>query len=169
MTEYKLINPHIEGKFEKLYSGETPFDAAKGLWENLSSNFTNCVPEFAFTVERVKDHKMIHFKVNEKVKSGEVDYTITELNAKISAAKQKKFNQKLGQFKKKVQAGGKKPKKDDSSDSDLYDLFLMTDHLMYESPITYFWYYPDFYPFEYDYYFVPTWIPSLSPYVLLSF
>jgi hypothetical protein len=174
MTEYKLVNPHIEGKFQKLYSGETPFDAAKNMWENLSANFTNCVPEFAFSLERVKDNKMFHFKVKESVKKDEVDFIITELNLKLSAAKKKKFDEKLSTFKNKVQSGGKKHKKgkkrddDEDSDSDFYDLYLLTDHVLYETPITYFWYYPDFYPFDYDYYFVPTWIPTLSPYVLYS-
>ena len=183
MTEYKLINPHIEGKFKKLYQGETSFDAAKNLWENLSSNFTNCVPEFSFTIERVKDNKMFHYRVNESVKNSNVKYTITELDINLSASKKKKFNEKLNSFKNKVQAGGKKNKKrkvkvldedededDDSSttEEDVYDVFMMNNNLLYDTPISYFWYYPDFYPYTYDYYFVPTWVPSLSPYVVIS-
>jgi len=177
MTEYKLINPHIEGNFEKLYSGESAFDAAKNLWDNLSTNFTNCVPEFAFTIERVKDNKMFHYRVNESVKDGSVDYTITDLDLKLSAAKKKKFTSKLDSFKTKVQSGGakkrrRKSKNDDSSsseeDEDLFDIFMLNDHYLYDTPISYFWYYPDFYPYEYDYYFVPTWIPTLSPYVIIS-
>ncbi len=180
MTEYKLVNPHIEGKFKKLYSGETPFDAAKNMWENLSSNFTNCVPEFAFTLERAKDNKMYHFRVNESVKDGEVDFVISELNIKMTAAKKKKFLGALDGFKNKVQGGGargkrknkKKKSKDDDdessseSDSDYYDLFMLTDHILYDQPISHFWYYPYLYPFDYDYYFVPTWVAPLSPYVL---
>lgn len=184
MTEYKLINPHIEGKFKKLYQGKTSFDAAQSLWENLSANFTNCMPEFAFTVERVKDNKMFHYKVNESVKNNNVNYTITELDINLSAAKKKKFNKKLNNFKNKVQSGGKKKKKrkvsvldeddeddeedDTTTEEELFDVFMFNDQFLYDTPISYFWYYPDFYPYAYDYYFVPTWIPSLSPYVIIS-
>jgi hypothetical protein len=190
MTEYKLINPHIEGSFEKLYPGKTPVDAAKSLWDNLSSNFTNCVPEFAFSLERIKDKKMFHFKVNESIKSGDVSYTLSEMSLKLSSQKKKKFENKLKKFKSKLeQSGGRKKIKrkrkkklkygddddddDDDDDSpyehkDYFDLYLLTDHILYDSPITYFWYYPDFYPFDYDFYFLPTWIPTISPYYILA-
>ena len=184
MTEYKLINPHIEGKLQTLHAGESAFDAAKNLWDTLSANFTNCVPEFSFTIERVKDNKMFHFRVNESVKDGNVDYTISELDVKLTAAKKKKFNEKLSTFKNKVQSGGKKKRKKrkkrkrdyddddldfDDSDSDVFDVFMLGDHMLYDSAISYFWYYPDFYPYQYDYYFVPTWIPSISPYTVISY
>jgi len=182
MTEYRLINPHIEGKFQKLYQGETPFDAAQNMWDNLSKNFTNCVPEFAFTLERVKDNKMFHYRVNESVKNSSVNYTITELDLDLSAAKKKKFNEKLNEFKNKLQSGGKKDKRhkkrtslvDDedessTSESEGYDVWMLSTHTLYDTPISYFWYYPDFYQYSYDYYFIPTWVPSLSPYVIIPY
>ena len=183
MTEYRLINPHIEGKFQKLYQGETPFDAAQNMWTNLSKNFTNCVPEFAFTLERVKDNKMFHYRVNESVKNSNVNYTITELDLDVSTAKKKKFNEKLNEFKNKLQSGGKKDKKrkrrhhdeDDDDESstttedDVYDVWMLSNHLLYDTQIAYFWYYPDFYHYSYDYYFIPTWVPSLSPYVIIPY
>lgn len=184
MTEYRLINPHIEGKFQRLYQGETPFDAAQSMWENLSKNFTNFVPEFAFTLERVKDNKMFHYRVNESVKNSSVNYTITELDHDVPAAKKKKFNEKLTEFKQKLQSGGKKDRKhkkkhsladddDDSSssssESEVYDVWMLNNHVLYDTPISYFWYYPDFYQYSYDYYFIPSWVPSLSPIVIIPY
>ena len=179
MTEYKLINPHIEGKFQKLYPGETAFDAAQGLWDNLSKNFTNHLPEFSFTMQRMQDNKMFHYRVNETIKEGDVNYTITELDMNLSAAKKKKFNEKLNDFQNKIQSGGKKHKKhhkrktklldgedesssssSSSSESEEYDVWMLNTHHLYDAPISYFWYYPDLYQNTYDYYFVPTFVTS---------
>jgi hypothetical protein len=170
MTEYKLINPHIEGTIPKLYSGETSLDAADSAWSNLSSYFTNCVPRFGFTMERVKDGKLCNFVAKESVKDGNVSYTITESNTKVSAAQKKKFNKKLSEFQGKVQSaqnGGVKNWLDD--DEELVELFLFTDHMLVNAPITHYWYYPHFYQFEYDYYFVPTWTPHVTPYMFLAY
>ncbi len=176
MTEYKLINPYIEGKFQKLFSGKSPSDAAQEMWNKLSEHITNCVPEFAFTIERVKDNKMFHFRVNETVKNNEVDYSLTELDIKLSAAKKKKFLNKLNEFKDSVQKGGKKRRRkkdeeeeeeEESTSSEYYDSFLLQQHVLWNQPITYFWYYPEYYTFEYEYFFVPTWVYPLSPYTVI--
>jgi hypothetical protein len=207
MTEFTLINPHIEGKFQKLYRGETAFDAAKNTWDNLSKNFTNYVPEFAFTIERAKDKKMFHYKVNESVSGDNVNYTIIQLDDNITDAQRKKFNDKLAAFKTKIQRGGKDKADDDddnddddddrksrkdrkrrdkhkrrrkvslledededeSTTEDIYDLYLLNTSYLYDSPIAYFWYYPDFYSYATEYYILPTWIPSVSPSVFISY
>jgi hypothetical protein len=172
MTEYKLVNPHIEGNFKKLVSGKTPFDAAKNTWTGLSSNFTSCVPAFGFTIERVKDNKMFHYKVKESVKNDNVEFKITELNLKLSADNKKKFNDKLSTFKSKIKSqngGGKKKDEDDSSDSEFYDLYHLNNHALYNSPISYFWYYPEFYTFDHDWFFMPTFTSTSTPYVFLNY
>ena len=171
MTEYKLVNPHIEGSFKTLYQGSTPFDAAQKMWSKLSENITNSVPEFAFTIQRVKDNTLFHYKVNETVNNNEVDFTIAELDNKVSNAKKNKFLDKLKQFKSKVQEGGKRRRRkkndddddDSSTDSDYYYDLLKQHSSFYNQPITYYWYYPELYTFEYDYVFVPSWASHLSP------
>ena len=60
-SNYKFVNPHIEGDFKNLFSGKNHIDAARIAWEKLSTNFTNNLPKFAFTLEKVGDGKLYHF------------------------------------------------------------------------------------------------------------
>lgn len=179
MTEYKLINPYIEGQFQKLYQGNTPLDAAHEAWNNLSKNLVNYIPEFSFTVERVGDNKMFHYRVNEKVKNNEVDFTLSEIDVKLTSSKKKKFTDSFNKFQSNVQSGGKSKKKkrkrkrkSDDSDEDededefLYNLFN-DGFRSWNSPITYFWYYPNLYDYDYDFYFIPNWTYPLSPLTII--
>lgn len=166
MTEYKLINPHIEGKFKSLCQGKSPIDAASEIWNNLSKNITNNVPEFAFTIQRVKDNNMFHFKINETIENDEVNFTISQLDTNLTAAKKKKFLKKLDDFKNRSQDGGHRKKKRHNKDDDDDDDDTSTDSEYYKDilkqyakkqQVSYYWYYPGLYPFDYDYVFLPTW------------
>ena len=66
MTNFRLVNPYIEGDFNKVYSGKTAQTAARNVWENLSKHITNNVPKFAFTLERVNDGELFHYMIQEK-------------------------------------------------------------------------------------------------------
>ena len=67
MTNYLLVNPHIEGDFDKTYQGNTPVDAAYNVWDALRPHLTNLVPKFAYTMEReivIKSSFILQLKKN---------------------------------------------------------------------------------------------------------
>jgi enolase len=172
MTEYKLINPHIEGEFaKKLYSAESSLDAANEAWSDLSSHFTNCVPRFGFTLECLKTNKFINFEVREKINTeGEVSYTVSESSKKVTSVQRKKFESKLKEFKAQLKKSEKKSQKGGDwllEDEEMVDLYLLTDHFV--TPLfTHYWYYPMFYDVT-EYLFVPTWVPTVTPYTWIVY
>jgi hypothetical protein len=171
MTNYQLVNPHIEGSFKKLFSGGTPFDAAQNAWNNISKYITNNVPRFAFTLERTNDNKLFHFVVKEDITQGVVEYSLERLDLKIPKRAVTAFRTKLKTVKK--QYGGKKnddEDEDDDDDDDDDDYKKDDDYELYKrikrqmrtssSEITFWGYYP-WYPI--DSVFIPTFIPGISP------
>lgn len=177
MTNYQLVNPYIEGDFEKVYSGKKPLDAAEHVWGKLSGYITGNVPRFAFTIERMSDKKLFHFVVKEKVKgnkSSTVDFSLEELNVDLNKDVSKRFKTKCSELQKKAQAGGKKKEKDEdedddsSSSSDSDDLYSSILHHKYKhmnQPILYWWYTPTLYDSVVESVYMPTFVVPLAPYV----
>ena len=175
MTNYNLVNPYIEGDFEKTYSAQKPLDAAEKVWGKLSGYMTGSVPKFAFTLERSTDKKLFNFLVKEKVKSNVVDYSLTEVTEASNKETVKQFKSKLVQLRKSSQQGGasKKKNKDDDSDSDsdsdseseLFTKILQHKYKHMNQPILYWWYTPTLYQPYMSSVFMPTFVVPLSPYV----
>ncbi|ARF11333.1 hypothetical protein Klosneuvirus_1_190 [Klosneuvirus KNV1] len=172
MSNYKLINPYIEGTLVTTFTAPSQLDAACSAWETLSKYITNTVPKFAFTLKNVNDGTLSHFIVKESLRGGKsADYKIKELDLKLSKDTVKQFEKRL------AMKGGKKHKKDkkdgddeddsssssSSSSSDEFSAIKL--HKMYTKaqPITYWWYDPIVYEIESVY--IPTFVAPLLPYI----
>lgn len=170
---YQLVNPYIDGQLDTTFSGSSPLKAATKCWSKLSSMFTNCVPNFAFTLQ--EGGKLYHFIVNEKVdNSGKVSFKIKPYD-KADNSKVDAFLRRI----EKLQDGGKRKKKSDdddsSSDSDSYELNkLKYDHIKQKAnnskligTYTWYWsYYPTIYDVTYyDTYYIPTLTVPYIPYI----
>jgi len=175
MTNYQLVNPYIEGDFEKVYSGKKPLNAAEKAWNKLSGYVTGNLPRFAFTMERMSDKKLFHFVVKEKLrssKSNTVDFSLDELSVKLDKNVTKSFKTKLSDLRKKASQAGGKRKKDDSDSSsdsddedDLYSSILKHKYRHMNQPILYWWYTPTVYDTVLESVYVPTFVVPLAPYV----
>lgn len=186
MTNYKFINPHIEGEFKNLFSGNTAVDAAMNAWDSLSKYFKNNVPKFAFTLEKVNDGSLHHFVVKEKMNGGgsDVDYELKEITVKLTKDDCVNLRNRVNAVSKNIQNGGKSHrlhnlhranKHDDSSTSsessstssdsstDVFSRIKMQRSVMRNLPIVYWWYNPLIYGFENFY--LPTFTSAINPYV----
>lgn len=177
---YQLVNPYISGQFTTSFDGGSPLKAATKCWESLSAKFTNCIPNFAFTLQD-GGNKLHHFLVKESVSSdGEVSFKISPYT-KTDDGKVSKFMSKVS----KLQEGGKRKKKsaaddDDSSssDSDSEELNrLRYEHIKNKANNSklignYMWYwsyYPTIYDVTYyDSFYIPTLVAPYMPYVNIS-
>ncbi len=67
VNTYVLVNPYIEGSFEKSVKARNSIEAGKMLYSSLSEHFNNNVPKFLFTIQKGSSGKGKHysFKVKE--------------------------------------------------------------------------------------------------------
>lgn len=181
---YKLVNPDIEGSFDKILNFNTVEEAANTCWLNLSKYLANEIPTFAFTLQDTKTGGFYHFKVKETKKDGKVNYAIKNFNTELSEDELERLDNELGNFLKNKDANSKQTKHkvgagkhgykvgdydnddDDDSDSDdsyfhyhKYKRYPITPMM----PITYWRYYPMCYRIGYIY--IPNFIAPLTPYV----
>lgn len=176
MTSFRLINPYIEGSFKKIFTGNSAHDAATEAWNNLSKNFTNNVPKFAFTLEKLNGGTLHHYIVKEKIGNNKmVNYKLTEMDIKNKSEQIKNFKNNL----KTIQNGGKKRREEedddessstssdeDSESSEIFQKIRLQKFLKRDSPIVYWWYDPMLY--NMDYFYMPTFVSTLSPYVAIT-
>jgi len=170
MSNYRLINPCLEGNIVNTFNGKSNLDAALSAWTTLSQYITNNVPRFAFTLENTRDGGMCHFMVEESLTGGnKADYNISQMNIKMKSSEEKEFKKRSSAFSKSKK-GGRPHKKDDddsSSDSDeLYSTLKLHKMLTKQTPISYLWYDPMIYKFESLY--IPTFVAPLTPYIEVS-
>jgi len=146
MKNYLLVNPYIEGSLEKVFSANNSLDAADKVYSSISKYFSNSIPNFKFTLMRIKDSHvqsggdysnfdftkknnkhLLHFKVNETHvnNTDKVDFSITPYSGKLVLLDQFKesLQNHLNRSKNKTnknktnKTGGKKSKFDDDSSS----------------------------------------------------
>lgn len=170
MTNYKLVNPYIEGSLNTTFSGKNIMSVANDVWKKLSKYMTNEVPKFAFTLEESGTGKLRHFKVNEQLSGGgnSANYNITEM--KVDSKKEKQFRNNKKKASNPMLKGGKKDKDEDDDDdsstssSDIFSAIKL--HKLYTGaqPITYWWYDPWIYGWESV--FIPTLY--LTPYIEIA-
>ncbi len=179
MTKYELINPYIEGEFDRTFNGKSHNDAGKAAWEAISQHVTNNVPRFAFTIRKVSDGTLHHFEVSEQVEGETVDYNLNKLSLKTTKKQEGEFNSCFNKFKNsKLMTGGRRHHKkrgdddDDSSstsdsDSDgaIYNQLNFYRNINGQMPIYYWWYYPSWYNFSNI--FIPTF--TGTPYIDIVF
>lgn len=172
---FTLINPVILGKFDINYKSNSPIEAAKTYWNNLSKKITNNVPQTFFTMQD-DGGKLYHFKVSEnKPNSRVVDFKIEPIDLKLSAnassALVDKFNEVV------AQKGGRRHRydtDDDSSSSDssvdeIISKFNRHNYSRYNQPIFYYHYIPSVYYDKDDTVFIPTFIYPISPFIEIGF
>lgn len=178
MSNYKLINPYIEGDIGNSFNGRNPLDAAVNAWNTLSKYMTNNVPKFAFSLEGSDDGKFYHFIVKESLEGGDVvDYKISEMDLEMKPNELKAFKNKIKKISSRKQSGGKKHHKKDSKDDDSssssstsssegLSYLKLYKTLTKPQPIYYWWYDPLVYKFDSVY--IPSFVAPLTPYIEVS-
>ena len=182
MPEYTLVNPIIQGTMKTQFSGKNSLEAANKAYAKLSENFNNNIPKFYFTLQEMKTEKSVlgggkasdftHFMVSESKKANQVNFRITEHKVKDNEKQFKKFKESVKKISKQNQEGGKKSKKDkekyddfDDDDDDDYEFPKYKSSYSYSYPISSWWYDPYVYKIKSSYYYLPTYVAPLSPYV----
>lgn len=171
MSNFKLINPSLQGNIKTTVSAKEPLDAAKQIWTNLSKYFTNDVPTFAFTIENQSGGMLHHFKVEETKNKNEATFKIESIESKLKAADLKKFKAKVDEISK-MKGGKKHSKKDEdddsSSSSDGFDSLKLYKNFSKRTlqPITYWWYNP--YLYNVSSVFIPTFVTPVVPYIQIE-
>lgn len=183
MSNYKLINPRIEGTLSTIIRGDSDMNAAEKIWHTLSKYVTNNVPQFAFTLEDMDNNNMHHFVVKETLVGGNsVKWDIDKLDLDLDAAVEKKFLKNVNSAK---MSGGKKHRKhrkhrehrerkegdDDSSSSsssssssdEMFSALKLYKNQMKTFPITYWWYDP--WVYQLDSIYIPTFTSPMNPYI----
>jgi len=163
-TQYKLINPYIKGTFDNNFEGDSADEVALKCWNKLSSHFANNVPKFGFTLQRVSDGKLSHYKVTEGKKGKTVEYVIKK--ATVDKKDEETLEKQVKDIEDNKMKGGKRRKHhrhlndddDDSSSSSSYDIYKYGKY-SYKYPISWFWYNPQLY--RYPSVYIPSFnIPS---------
>lgn len=173
MSNYKLINPSLEGAIKITVSAKEPIDAAKQIWTNLSKYFANDVPTFAFTLENQSGGSLHHFKVQESKNKNEATFKIETIESKLKAKDLKNFKARSNEAFKMHGGKHKKDKKDEdessSSSSEAFDSLKLYKNFSKRTllPITYWWYNP--YVYDLTSVYIPTFItPLVQPYVQID-
>ena len=112
VNSYVLVNPYIEGSFEKTVKAKNSIEAGKILYTNLSEHFNNNVPKFLFTIQKGTSGKGKHysFKVKENKEENEINFSIEPYQVKNEESTYKGLHKKIESFKEKMleQTGGAK-------------------------------------------------------------
>lgn len=184
MVQYKIVNPYVEGEFDRIVSATKKIDAANKAWNSLSKYMNNEIPQFGFSLQNVSNDSIYHFVVNEKYENDGVKYDISEKKLKNDSIKS--FLNDINKFNE-VQQGGSNSKRyknydgedDDNIDFDEDDILDKDDYHKYKKMyerikkqknaknkgIVYWWYNPLIY--KLDSVFIPTFISSVTPYIQL--
>lgn len=170
-NQYRLINPVIEGKFNSVFTGKSELDVAEKAWSGMSKYFSNNVPKFAFTMERISDGKLCHFMVKEDKKGDEdVDWKISELNLKKTKKQEEALRRKLNELRNQHGGADKDDKDEDDSSSSSFDLNKAYSKMRYNTlstaytmPFVYWGYTPWIYDLESFY--MPIFVANMYPYV----
>lgn len=168
MSNYKLINPRLEGTLTTTFEGNTQLQAAEIAWNTLSKYVTNNVPQFAFTLENTKNNQLTHFLVKETlIGGGSVKWDISELKLDLNSSVVKQFRQNSENAE---MSGGKRHKgkhdddEDDStSSSEIFSALKLYKNNLTTYPITYWWYDPWVYNLNSIY--IPTFVYPMNPYI----
>jgi hypothetical protein len=183
VNTYVIVNPHIEGDFKSKIKATNSLDAANIFYKNLSEHFNNSVPKFYFTIQKGSsgDGKFYHFQVKEERDNNEVTYKIEQYKIHTGSETFAKFQNKLNNFKNKLntQNGGDKSddkkssrksrKDDDSSDcSTTENIYKRARTFLpiQSQPIYYWWYDPFIY--NLNTLFIPTFYSYVTPYIELD-
>ena len=105
--KYELVNPYIIGSFDRVVSASNSLQAAHLTYQSLSQHFSEHLPRFKFTLQRVKsdyqtgggkDSDYIHFELFEtksKKNYKGIEYVIKPISSSLNIDN---FQQKLQNF-----------------------------------------------------------------------
>lgn len=173
---FEVVNPAIVGIFKIRYDENSPVDAAKRFWNELSKIVINELPKSFFTL-RDDNGKLYHYKVTEE-KSGSnmADYMLTQIE-KVDQKKGNLVSETFDKIMARFQKGGKKHRYTDDDDSpsessssdedDLTKKYEKIRSLRRKQPIVYYHYIPSIYGD--DSLFIPTFIYPITPYLEIGF
>jgi hypothetical protein len=175
MNSYILVNPHIEGSIDTRFKTKSANEAATLAYDTISKYFSNNLPKFSFTLQKAGSDKFYHFDVNEKInKNDKIKFKIKENSNITNIDGLKKFIEtnnneldggKYNKYKKyKYEDESSSDSSSSDSDDDYYYYYKPITRTM---PITYWSYYPYVYNLKKIY--VPTFVPTISPYVYINF
>lgn len=194
MEKFALVNPVVGGTIEEFtkVSAKNSLEAARKIYSKLSENFNNNVPKFYFTIQNISKSKIgegdsgkySHFLVEESKNENDVDFRIIRHNVNGNTELFKKFKENLRKINKKIisnQKGGnikddnyyeyyRRHKYDDYFDDDFLfddDIYFprMKRSSVYSQPISYWWYDPYVYSIKSSYYYTPTYVSTVVPYI----
>ena len=104
---YELVNPFILGTFDRKVSADNSLQAAHIAYQNISQYFTGHMPNFKFSLQRVKNNSMtgggkesdyLHFETFEKKSKKNIkgiEYAIKPIKSNVNIDN---FQQKLQNF-----------------------------------------------------------------------
>ena len=118
VNTYIMVNPYIEGSFEKSIKAKNSIEAGKLLYTSLSEHFNNNVPKFLFTIQKGGSGKgkYYSFKVKEDKLNDEINFSIEPYTVKDEMNVYKNIQKNITDFQNKInvkaQTGGAKKAKD---------------------------------------------------------
>ena len=120
VNKYYLVNPQIKGdNFENSVSAKNSIEAAKKLYNGLSTHFSHNVMKFYFTLQKGDSDKYSHFQVSEKRNNDKVKFQIQPYILPDELTSIERFKMKLADFNNKFeeQDGGDDNKNDENKKS----------------------------------------------------
>ena len=114
LNTYYLINPHIEGLFDKKIKAKNSKEAASIFYTQLGDHINNSIPSFYFTIQKGSsgNGSLYSFQVKEEKKDNQVNFTLEPTSIK-GDEELTTFKNKLEEFKLKINntlKGGKSKK-----------------------------------------------------------
>jgi hypothetical protein len=161
----------------------SPLDAAYLAFQNLSSYFSNSVPQFYFTLRDVNTGDLCHFRVNEirspQQLGNRIDYTITYLtDYQIPMQIKSAFLQKVALLNSRYMNLNSSTSTSSNTSSSVDDTTSVSsttesDSYLYfvknpSKPISHFWYNPLIYYqnlSDLKTFHTPSFISNMAPYV----
>lgn len=79
-NRYILVNPYIEGSFNKMVQASNSFRGGKKIYKNVSKFFTNSLKELHMSIQNVQTKELSHFKINEvHLQTGGIQFNVEKL------------------------------------------------------------------------------------------
>jgi hypothetical protein len=181
MKTFTLINPlFVGGNMKTEYNANSGLEAVSEFWNEFGSHLSLNCPKLYVTLQD-GNGKLSHYKINEKLGNDKTaNFTISEFDNDLSKSRTDKFLNEVDKYKKeghKLIGGSvdKKPKRDRSKDSSSSSTGLDSDDDEYynfrryrtrmNAPFNMMYYTPLIYSI--DTVVLPTFLPTISPYVTL--
>jgi hypothetical protein len=102
MPNFKLVNPQILGDFKSTVNAKNNLEAAEKIWKNMAKHVVNNIPRFVFTLENTDTNNIYTFKVDEKTNNKMADYSITEVETKLTNEQMERIKKAFKRAERKI-------------------------------------------------------------------